>query len=192
MIAQFLSHDLKTQHRLLAVNRLFLYTVVPLMLHNPILNWQILHDQTRFKTSLEKLLLSQPLLFQLLKGCFEDPRKKTTVDYSKYFKRMEPSERKYADLHTFVQLIEPLPEAIGENVDDFGLDAVNEAEVEGMEEDLESGEDEDEDEEEKEWEEGEEMYVDSEEEIESESNGDWGERDDENVNAEFVPLPAQV
>ncbi|KAI9237314.1 MAG: hypothetical protein BYD32DRAFT_436738 [Podila humilis] len=184
MIAQFLSHDLKTLHRLLAVNRLFLYTVVSLMLHNPILNWQILHDQTRFKTSLEKLLL--------LKGWFEDPRKKTTVDYSKYFKRMEPSERKYAELHTFVQLIEPLPEAIGENVDDFGLDAVNEAEAEGMEEDLESGEDEDEDEEKKEWEEGEEMYVDSEEEIESESDGDWGERDDENVNAEFVPLPAQV
>lgn len=211
MIAQFLSHDLKSLLRLLTVNQLFVYAVVPLMLDNLILNWQILHDQPRFRASLEKLLvliltsvithnreslpkdpalvseegleavlrpfnlqLSQPVLFQLLKDCFKDLRRKTTVDFSNVFQAYGAIKLGICRAPYLVQLIEPPPEVIEETIDDFGLDAVNEAEVERMEEDPESGEDEDKDGEDEEGEEGEEMYVDSEEDIESESDGGSG------------------
>jgi len=86
------------------------------------------------------LQLSQPVLFQLSKDCFEDPRKKTMVNYSKYFKHIEPSDWENAELHTFVQLIEQPPEAIEENVNEFDPDAVNaQAEIGALEEDPESG-----------------------------------------------------
>ncbi|KAG0355245.1 hypothetical protein BG005_005834 [Podila minutissima] len=207
MITRFLSRDLKTLRRLLTVNRLFFYAAVPLMLDDPIQNWQILHSRPRFKASLEKLFalilasvithnrealpedialvstgsvaaavlrpfnlqLSQPVAFQLLRDCVDSPHKKTTVDYSKYFKHMGPSVWEYAELNTFVQLIDPPPEAIEENVDhvepEVDVDNSGEEEELDEQEDHESEDDEEEEEEE-------EGDVDSEEETESESEED--------------------
>ncbi|KAF9326379.1 hypothetical protein BG006_010187, partial [Podila minutissima] len=85
--------------------------------------------------------LSQPVAFQLLRDCVDNPHKKTTVDYSKYFKHMGPSMWEYAELNTFVQLIDPPPEAIEENVDHFEP----EVDVDNSGEEEELGEEEDQD-----------------------------------------------